>query len=175
MIKFNLEQKTKKAEEETALKANLNANNDELNFKVQHTMEWMERINHNFVCRSKKRMVFDMWVHVKKQEKAFCFAVKNVLEKSLYKHGFTQILEVNRDNTFTKDVHRALRRFSLRAEKINCSDSFTHWKMFALSKVDNKLNQVHSDLNDKITAFEKYRDIAKDVNNARILKFIVER
>jgi hypothetical protein len=34
---------------------------------------------------------------------------------------------------------------------------------------------VHSDLNDKITAFETYRDIAKDVNNARVLKFMVER
>jgi hypothetical protein len=140
VIKFNLEQKQKKAEEETIMKAQLGGMNDVLNAKVTHTMEWMERINKNYVCRSKKRMIFDMWVHVQKQEKAFCFAVKNVLEKSLYKHGFTQIIEVNRDNTFTMNVHRALRRFALRAEKINCSDSFNHWKMFALSKVDNKLN-----------------------------------
>jgi hypothetical protein len=64
-------------------------------------MECMERRNINWVHVSRKRMIFEMWRHVTKMEKGFAYAVKNVLEKTLYKEGFARILYTYRNFKYT--------------------------------------------------------------------------
>jgi hypothetical protein len=73
----------------------------EMERKVLHTMETMERRQHTLVHVSKLRMIFEMWNHVCKQEKASAYAIKNALEKTLYKEGFDSIKASYRDMTYT--------------------------------------------------------------------------
>ena len=103
-------------------------------------------------------MIFEMWRHVCKMEKALCFCVKNVLEKSMYKCGLEQINWYARDEEYTRKVHRAIRRFSLRHSKINHIDSFNKWKKFALSNVDDKNKNIEDELNKKVNEFEAFVD-----------------
>lgn len=109
-------------------------------------MECMARRNLEWVYRSKKRMIFEMWRTVCKEEKAFAYAVKNVMMKSLLQEGFTRIKYQSRDIDFTQKVHRMLIRFSLKGGHINMSDSLTKWRRFAFSKVDNKTSEIMQDL-----------------------------
>lgn len=54
-------------------------------------MECMESKNLNWVYRSRKRMIFEMWRTVCKEEKALAYSVKNVMMKTLLQEGFTRI------------------------------------------------------------------------------------
>jgi len=53
----------------------------------------MERRNKDFVMVSRMRMLLNCWRRAAKQQKAFLYCIKNVLEKSLYKKGFYYICE----------------------------------------------------------------------------------
>ena len=109
---------------------------DELSRKILHTMEGMERRNRDFLCFSRKRMLFTEWRRIGKKQKAFCYAVKNVLEKSLFKKGFVQINEQMRDHSYTERVHRITKRFAARFFRVNANDAFTKWKLYGLANVD---------------------------------------
>ena len=99
-------------------------------------MAWMENMNQTCVNVSRKRMIFEMWRHIGRQEKAFLYCVKNVLEKSMYKHGLESINQFASNDDYTDKVHRAMKRWSLKSSKINMGDSFNKWKKFALVKVE---------------------------------------
>lgn len=60
-----------------------NCASEETERKVLHTMECMSRRNMNWVYRSRKRMIFEMWRTICKEEKAFAYSVKNAIIKSL--------------------------------------------------------------------------------------------
>jgi hypothetical protein len=111
---------------------------EETERKVLHTMECMSKRNLNWVYRSRKRMIFEMWRTVVKEEIGFAHAVKNVIMKSLLQEGFTRIKYQSRDIDFTQKVHRVLIRYSLKGNHIKTGDCFTKWKKFSFSKVDNK-------------------------------------
>jgi hypothetical protein len=64
-------------------------------------MDCMEGRQIRWVHVSKKRMIFEMWRHTMKMEKAFVYSVKNVLEKSMFKEGFEQIKHTYRDLNYT--------------------------------------------------------------------------
>jgi len=134
-------------------------------------MKWMEKQQIERVHVSRKRMIFEMWRHTLQREKAFAFAVKNVMEKSLFKEGFDQICYYNRDEAYTNIVHRVLKKFSLRSARINQSDSFNKWKMFGLSKVDSHKNEVEAEFRQKSAEFEAFVDKVKETNNARCFKY----
>jgi hypothetical protein len=60
----------------------------------------------------------------------------NVVEKSMYKKGFVYISGSARDINYTENVTRALKKFTARFFHVNCSDSFTKWKHYGLSRVE---------------------------------------
>jgi hypothetical protein len=123
-------------------------------------MECMARRNLNWVYRSKKRMIFEMWRTVCKEERAFAYAVRNVMMKTLLQEGFTRIKYEARDQDYTSKVHRAMIRWSIKSGRTNMGDSFTKWKKFAFSKVENKTKQVTDILNSKSDEFETFRQAA---------------
>jgi len=49
-------------------------------------------------------MIFEMWRHIGKQEKAFLYCVKNVLEKSMLKEGLEEINKFARNDDYTDKV-----------------------------------------------------------------------
>ena len=61
-------------------------------------------------------------------------------------------------------VHRALKKFSLRLMRYTHIDSFNRWKKFALTNVDTKKNNVHSELQAKVNEFEAFVDQTREVN-----------
>lgn len=75
-------------------------------------MEWMAQNNLKNVWRSKKRVIFEMWRTVCKEEKAFAYAVANVMTKTLWKEGFHRIKHQSRDIDFTSRVHRMFYLYS---------------------------------------------------------------
>ena len=82
-------------------------------------------------------MLFTEWRRIGRKQKAFCHAVRNVLEKSLYKKGFTHLSEQMRDHSYTDTVHRITKRFAARFFRVNANDAFTKWKLFGLASVDS--------------------------------------
>ena len=137
-------------------------------------MECMARRNLNWVYVSKKRMIFEMWRYVLKQEKAVCYAFKNVLEKTFLKEGLTAMQGQHRDNIFTDTMQRSLKRFTSKYTKQNLTDAFGKWKHYAAKSVTNNNDEVTNKLNAHITEFEAFVDQAKEINNARVYKFILE-
>ena len=73
-------------------------------------MEVMASRNLRLIYVSRKRMIFEMWRHVLKMEKAFCYSVKNVLQKSLLKEGFDTVNQAYRNDLYTERGHRLLLR-----------------------------------------------------------------
>ena len=49
-------------------------------------------------------MIFEQWREIGRQEKGFCYSVKNVLEKNLFKIGFEQINWYSRDLLYMSKV-----------------------------------------------------------------------
>ena len=87
-IKFNKEKQEAHRAKNQLYCGETGAASAEVERKILHTMEVLERRNKTLVCNSRKRMIFEQWREIGRQEKGFCFAVKNVLEKNLYKIGF---------------------------------------------------------------------------------------
>ena len=110
--------------------------------KVEHTMEWMAQQNIRRNWCSKKRMIFEMWRTVVKEETAFIYCVKNAIEKSAWKEGFSRIKHQSRDIDFTSKVHSMLYRYSIKGQRIKMGDSFTKWKKFAFTKVDDEYDEL---------------------------------
>ena len=77
---------------------------EELERKILHTMEVLETRNRTLVCNSRKRIIFEQWREIGRQEKGFCYSVKNVLEKNLFKIGFEQINWYSRDLLYMSKV-----------------------------------------------------------------------
>jgi polyphosphate kinase 2 (PPK2 family) len=93
----------------------------------------LERRNHEWIFVSRIRMIFKCWRHAVRQQKAFLICVKNVLEKSMYMKGFYYIKNSHQDTRYSERVHRYMKRFILKALKINCNDSFNKWKKYSLA------------------------------------------
>jgi hypothetical protein len=170
-IKFNRQKQEAHREKNQLFVGETEAASQETERKILHTMEVLERRNKTLVCTSRKRMIFEMWRHTTTMEKAFCYSVKNVLEKNLFKIGFEQINWYARDENYTSKVQRALRKFSLRHAKYTHSDSFNRWKKFALSNVDNKNNEIDTELKRRVNEFEAFVDQARQVNVQRVYKY----
>lgn len=147
---------------------------DELERKIHHTMECMERRHKNWVYMSRKRMIFLCWRRAVKQQKAFLYCVKNVLEKSMYKKGFVYIAGQNRDIEYTTRVHRALKKFAFRFFQINCSDSMNKWKKACATKVHYNREEKERQLRERMEAFENFVSRSKDVNNERCYKYFLD-
>lgn len=60
-------------------------------------MDTLDRRNNDWTGCSRKRMIFMCWRHHTKVQKGFLFAIKNVLEKSMYKKGLDCINQASRD------------------------------------------------------------------------------
>jgi len=116
-----------------------------------------------------------MWRTVTKEERAFAYAVKNVMMKTLLQEGFTRIKFQSRDIDFTQKVHRLLIRYSLKGGHIKMGDSFTKWKKFGFSKVDKTKDALTDLVNDKITEFEEFRNKAQARNLERVTTFFIEK
>lgn len=138
-------------------------------------MEWMAKNNLTRVYRSKKRMIFEMWRTVVKEEIAFAHSVKNVIQKSMWKEGFARIKHQSRDIDFTQKVHRMLYRYSTKGQRIKMGDSFTKWKKFAFAKVDDKTEEVIEAINNNRQAFQDFRDKASETNQVRITNYFIEK
>lgn len=174
-----INQNRKKQEVVRAQNANhlgeTNCLSEETERKVLHTMEVMARRNLTLIYKSKKRMIFEMWRTVLKEEKAFAYSVRNVIMKSLFQEGFTRIKYQSRDVDFTEKVHRALKRFSLKGGRIKMGDSFTKWKKFAFSSVDDATNEIAQELHSKVTQFQEFRNAAQEKNLERVTNFFIEK
>ena len=102
--KNELNQKIKHNKEQAALHRKNNEQDmeftadvsNELQRKVLHVMNWMEKNNRNRIFCSKKRMIFMCWRHAAKQQKAFLLCVENVLNKSILNLGLSQIKNASR-------------------------------------------------------------------------------
>ena len=54
----------------------------------------------------------------------------------MWKKGFVYLTGSARDIHYTENVTRALKKFTARFFHANCSDSFTKWKHYGLSRVE---------------------------------------
>lgn len=167
---------------QTAVKAgfkeNLGDGNDmskETQRKVEHTMEWMAQQNLRNVYRSKKRMIFELWRTVVKEETAFIYCVKNAIEKSAWKDGFARIKHQSRDIDFTTKVHSMMYRYSIKGQRIKMGDSFTKWKKHSFTKIDTQTEELQADLNKKVGDFDRFRDAVSNTNMKRVCGYLTEK
>ena len=145
----------------------------ELERKIQHTMLCLERRNQNYVMVSRKRMLFTSWRRAAKQQKAFLYCVANVLEKSMCKKGFVYLTGTARDIHYTENVTRALKKFTARFFHANCSDAFTKWKHYGLSRVEQQKTATQTELQARNKEFDDYLAKVSEVNAARCFKFFL--
>jgi hypothetical protein len=136
-------------------------------------MECMERRSQNFLCFSRKRMLFTEWRRIGARQKAFCYAVANVLEKSLYKKGLGHLNEQMRDHSYTTTVHRITKRFAARFFRVNANDAFTKWKLSALATVDQQKRATQEQHAAKVKEMDDYHAKVREVNAARCFKFFL--
>ena len=120
-------------------------------------------------------MVFEMWRHVGKQEKAFLYCIKNVLTKSMFKNGFDHVRHFARNDEFTDKVHRALQRWSRKNGIFRQSNAFNKWKKYALTKVENKHSSIEQQLFTEKDAFRDFREKAVDQNMKRCADFFMDK
>jgi len=59
--------------------------------RVGKSIQIMTDKNHNLEWVSRKRQIFTAWRFCVKQQVAFLLCVKDVLQKSMWAHGFQQI------------------------------------------------------------------------------------
>ena len=97
-----------------------------------------------------------------------------MLEKTFLKEGLTAMQGQHRDNNFTDTIQRSLKRFTCRYTKQNLTDAFGRWKHYAAKSVTNNNDDVTNKLNAHIAEFESFVDQAKEINNARVYKFMME-
>ena len=173
-IKFNREKQEAHRAKNQLFIGETGCASEETERKILHTMSVLERRNKTLVCNSRKRMIFEQMREILAQEKGFCFSVKNVLEKNLFKIGFEQINWFSRDTLYMAKVHRALKKFSLRQMRYTHIDSFNRWKKFALSTVDTKTNGVNSQLRAEVNKFESFVDQARETNVQRVYKYFTD-
>lgn len=63
--------------------------------------------------------------------------------------GFYYIKNSHEDTKYSDRIRRYFKRFILKALRINCNDSFNKWKLYSLSQVDRRINNVVEELNNK--------------------------
>jgi hypothetical protein len=152
-----------------------NCASQETERKVLHTMECMKKRAQNWCYRSRKRMIFEMWRTILKEEKAFAYSVKNVIEKTLWREGFSSINHQGREIDFTQKVHKMMFRYSTKGQRIKQGDCFTRWKYFAFNKVDDKQKALQEKLNLNNGNFDEFRNRVVAQNNARVMGFFMEK
>jgi hypothetical protein len=89
--------------------------------------------------------------------------------------GFYYIKNSHHDTRYSERVYRYLKRFILKALKINCNDSFNKWKKYSLKQVDKRINNVVEDLNEMNNQFNCHIKQIKRTNTSRVYKFLKEK
>lgn len=89
-------------------------------------------------------------------EKAFCYSVKNALEKTALKEGFDEMNKQYREELYTNRGHRLLLRCQARFNRINFRDSFNRWKHWSRDQVQNNQWDVEGELNKEVEKFEAF-------------------
>lgn len=120
-------------------------------------------------------MIFNCWRHASKQQRAFIACVVNVLNKSMKTKGFHYIKQTSLDVNYNNKVTRMLTKFSNRHSRINGLHSFNKWKLYSLSKVDEKFTNTMMQLKEKDGEFNEHVDQIKEQNNARVLNLFMTK
>ena len=120
-------------------------------------------------------MIFNCWRHASKQQRAFIACVVNVLNKSMKTKGFHYIKQTSLDVNYNNKVTRMLTKFSKRHSRMNGLDSFNKWKLYSLSKVDEKFTNTMMQLKEKDGEFNEHVDQIKEQNNARVLNLFMTK
>lgn len=151
---------------------------DEANYRnnlTKKTMLMMERRNRTLEFVSRKRMIFIMWRHVVKQERAFIFSVVNTINKSLQMKGFHYIKNTHQDFKYHDKVSRAMRMFCNRIQRRHTLDAFNLVKAQALSKVAQTYFERENQKDEENDAFLQHVDMIKETNNQRCSEFFLQR
>lgn len=72
--------------------------------------------------------------------------------------GFHYIKETHQDLRYHDKVTRFLRKFTNRHHRLNGLDAFNKWKLFSLSKVDEKFTNTMMELKEKDGEFLEHVD-----------------
>lgn len=89
--------------------------------------------------------------------------------------GFYYIKNSHEDTRYSERVSRYLKRFLLKALRINCNDSFNKWKKYSLAQVDKRINNVVEDHTEKNNQFSDHIKQIKKTNTKRVYNFIMEK
>ena len=102
-----------------------------MDFKSQRREKVRDKIARNaikYMFISKKRHIFNALRKAAKKQHAFIECVKNVLEKSMYMKGFTQIKNDSWKTYKDKKKYRHIDMMILRFMKANVGEYFDKWK-----------------------------------------------
>ena len=116
----------------------------------------MERRNKEWIYVSQKRMIFMCWRHHIKQQRAFIKVLVRVVDKNMKIEGFDRIRNSHLDNVYHDRVTRMMKKFVNRYQRSNGLDAFNKWKLFSLSKVDEKFNEAMLEKKAEDDAFNEH-------------------
>lgn len=116
-----------------------------------------------------------MWRTVLKEEKAFAFAVRNVIQKSLWKEGFHRIKHQSRDIDFTRRVHRMFYLYSWKGQRIKMGNALTKWKNHVFKSANNNKSSVMDELKQHQDNFDEFRNKVSETNMKRVCAFLYEK
>lgn len=77
---------------------------------------------------SKKRYILQNWRDYVKREKNFILSVQNVIQKSLWTKGFTEIKQHCRADEKSNRVASVLEKFRMKFWKRTCGNAFSKWR-----------------------------------------------
>jgi hypothetical protein len=103
--------------------------------RADYTIGVMTRRNLEQDFYSKKRLIFCVWRHTVKQQKAFLICTRTVLEKSMYMAGFLAIQDASRRTRRAEKVYNLCHKFFQTFGHNQVAGSFDRWKRGNLNRV----------------------------------------
>lgn len=135
-------------------------------------MKIMERRSKEWLFMSRKRQIFEALRDIGKKKHAFTICVARMLEKSLMTKGFVYIQEASKTKNYTSNVERNMRLLVLKNARYNELDAFNKWKMYALSKVDERIDEATKYMDAKNKEFNDYVKQVKRQNMTRVFNLM---
>ena len=121
--------------------------------RIANSIQIMTDKNHNLEWVSRKRQIFTAWKFCVKQQVAFLLCVKDVLQKSMWAHGFQQIQEASRGTKDNRKRYMLMKKYIFLMQQSKYGLSMTRWKYATWGIVDDKINSTTQAYEETVEAF----------------------